>query len=57
MNFGPMQGNVVFYASNKSSHIAKYFRSRNVNRRGLKDKKKNVRLDEKEKEKVEEIRN
>lgn len=56
MNFRPMQGNIVYYACKKFSHIAKYCRSRNVNRRGLKDKKKNVKPDEKGKEKVQEIK-
>lgn len=56
MNFRPMQGNIVCYACNKSGHIAKYCRRRNVNRRGLKDKNKNVKLNEKGKLKVEEIR-
>lgn len=56
MNFMPRQGNVVFYACNKSGHIAKYCRRRNVNRSGPEDKNKNVKEDEKGKEKVEEIR-
>lgn len=55
MNFRPMQGNCVCYDCNKSGHIAKYYKSRNVNRRGLKDKNKNVKVDEKGKAKFEEI--
>lgn len=56
MNFRPRQGNVVCYACNKSGRIAKYCESRNVNRRGLEDKNNNVKLDDKGKEKFEEIR-
>lgn len=56
MNFRPMQGNVVCCACNKSGHIAKYCKSRNVNRRGLVDKNKNVKADEKGKPKFEEVR-
>lgn len=51
-----MQGNVVFHACNKSGHIGKYCRSINMNKRDLEDKNKNVKADEKVKEKVEEIR-
>lgn len=56
MNFKYMQVNIIFYACNKSDHIAKYFRIRNVNRRGLEDKSEILKTNEKEKEKVEEIR-
>lgn len=50
MNFKPMQRNVVCLACNKTSHIAKYCRSKNS---ALIDKNKS---DEKGKVKVEEIR-
>lgn len=56
MNFNPMQGNVVFFACNKSNYIAEYCRSIHVNRKGLKDKIKNVKVDEKGKVKVDEIK-
>lgn len=47
MNFRPMQGNVVWYACNKSSHIAKYWKNTNVNRRGPKAQNKNEKPDDK----------
>lgn len=56
MNFIPMQGNVVFYACNKFGHIAKYCRRRNMNKRGLENKNKNEKPNDKGKEKVEEIK-
>lgn len=56
INFRPKQENVVCYACNKSDHIAKYCRSINVNRRGPEDKNKNVKVDEKGKLKVDEIK-
>lgn len=56
MKFRPMQGNIIFYACKKFDHIAKYYRSRNVNKRGLEDKNKNEKADDKGKSKFEEIK-